>query len=136
MSRTKRMSRGKSKRVVKRRSRRGSNRSSTKRTRRSFIKKSRGRSKRSLRRMRGGAENFYTVRYVSDLDHPPQQFKISNKNQERIIDLKRKILNNRTEFASIDDIRIASNGQEKQHNEPLEGGATYYVFRRVARVVN
>jgi len=66
MARTKRVSKARkgrrvqSKRVGKKRTKRSSKSSSrsNKRMRRSFIKKSRGRSRRSLRRMRGGSAKY------------------------------------------------------------------------------
>ena len=145
MARTKRVSRGRrkrvqSKRMGKKRTKRSSKSSSrsNKRMRRSFIKKSRGRSRRSLRRMRGGmfmfpsamaAQNKAVSGQVTVKDITTRTKNFEMDSTQTIDDLKKKIVESSDvwKFENTEQFRLIKDGIHQMKSNNVVIGSTYTI---------
>lgn len=135
MARTKRVSKARkgrrvqSKRMGKKRTKRSSKSSSrsNKRMRRSFIKKSRGRSRRSLRRMRGGSSGNVTIRDLFN-----QRFVFATDSNTNIGQLKEMLVKDGPwGFNNTNQFRLTLNGGDLTDNENVVIGSTYMLIIRL-----
>ena len=127
MAKRKNNKRVRSKRVRSKRNKRNkrsSNKSFNKRKRRSFIKKSRGRPRRSLRRLRGGADPLgATINVVVSMMGVHGSKVYTMDSDKTILDLKQKI----TEKTGIPSnrLRLLSGGVDMDDSKRLEHNDEY-----------